>query len=284
MLPENIRNQIAQNLGSEITSVKPVSGGDINQAAQIKTGDGQTLFVKWNPKAPADMFRAEAEGLSLLAKADSGLVLPKVFAVAQGYLLMSWLPEARPTESSAYEMGRALAKLHAFSDNSFGLDTDNYIGSLPQSNNRHSNWYDFFAIERIEPQVQRGVESGVLRRTVLRKAQKLYNRLGSVFPAEDPALVHGDLWSGNFMYTEKGKAAIYDPAVYFGHREMDLAMTRLFGGFPDSFYRAYEEEFSLEPGFEQRISLYNLYPVLVHANLFGSSYAQRAESIIDSYV
>lgn len=114
--------------------------------------------------------------------------------------------------------------------------------------------------------------------------QKMYAKFGTLFPREIPALLHGDLWSGNFMFTRSGQASIYDPAVYFGHREMDLAMTRLFGGFSSDFYSGYSDEFPLEPGFEDRVKLYNLYPILVHANLFGGSYCRQAENIIHNYV
>ncbi|MFN1834862.1 fructosamine kinase family protein [Balneola sp. MJW-20] len=284
MIPDSIRNSIESKLGHTLISAEPVSGGDINKASRVQFDNGNICFLKWNQDTPADMFEAEAHGLQLLRHSDCGLVIPEVLHTGPDHLLLNWITEGNAVQNSAAEMGRALARLHRNSSDRFGLERDNYIGRLTQSNRQYSNWFDFFAIERIEKQVQMGVESGKLRRPLLRKVQKLYPRLGHLFPAESPALLHGDLWSGNYMFTKDGTASIYDPATYYGHREMDLAMSRLFGGFPEAFYEGYNDAFPQEPGFEDRLHLYNLYPILVHANLFGSAYAERAESIIDRYV
>ena len=283
MLPENIHTSIEQHLNDSIINTHSVFGGDINQSAKLEFTSGKALFIKWNLDSPEGMFEAEAKGLKLLKTAETGLVIPNVHFVDRAYLLLDWIEEQGGLQQSAFNFGRELAKLHKTTDRSFGLDFDNYIGRLPQSNYRHSNWYDFFAIERIEPQVKMGVESGKLSRTLLRDVQVFYKKLGHIFPVEQPALLHGDLWSGNYMYTKSGKVSIYDPAVYFGHREMDLAMTRLFGGFSANFYNGYKEEFPLEPGFDSRVQVYNLYPILVHANFFGGTYCRQAEEIILRY-
>lgn len=283
MLPEAIKEQIRQELNLEIQSIQSVHGGDINQAAKIVLGDGKELFVKWNNSAPENMFETEAKGLQLLNSADTDLQIPSPVLVKEDFLVLDWIEEGGGKQHSAQDFGKELAKLHKQTADQFGLGHDNYIGKLPQSNNRHSNWPDFFALERIEPQVRMGVESGKLTRSILKNVEGMYKKLGSIFPTEKPSLLHGDLWSGNYMFTKSGHASIYDPAVYYGHREMDLAMTRLFGGFSANFYEGYNEEYAPEGGFDSRVTICNLYPILVHANLFGGSYCRQAENIINRY-
>lgn len=284
MLPESIQHTIQDSLNDSITRVKSVHGGDINESAKIELESGDKLFVKWNNSAPDSMFSTEAKGLALLNDAGTNLKIPDSKLQKNHFLVLEWIDEGGGKTNSAYDFGVELARLHQNSSNSFGLDHDNFIGRLPQSNQQHSNWPDFYAIERIEPQVKMGVELGKLTRSVLRDVQKLYAKLGSIFPTEKPALLHGDLWSGNYMFTKSGNASIYDPAVYYGHREMEIAMTRLFGGFSANFYEGYNNEYPLEPGFDDRVNICNLYPILVHANLFGGSYSRQAENIINRYV
>ncbi|HET8865858.1 MAG TPA: fructosamine kinase family protein [Gracilimonas sp.] len=283
MLPKSIQNIIEKELGDKIKSVKSVLGGDINTAYRLTFESDQTAFLKTNEEAPPSMFQAESKGLKLLNSAGTELTIPNVLLLGDNFLLLEWIKEGCGKPGSAYNFGVELAKLHKTIDSQFGLDQDNYIGRLPQSNTQHNNWPDFFAIERIEPQIKMGIESDKLNRSVLKEAVSLYKKLGSIFPKEQPALLHGDLWSGNYKFTQKDSAGIYDPAVYYGHREMDISMTRLFGGFSADFYSGYNDEYPLEPGYEDRIKLCNLYPVLVHANLFGGSYSRQAEKIIKNY-
>jgi fructosamine-3-kinase len=283
MIPEEIIEHLQSELNVEVASQKSVHGGDINQAGRIELSSGDKLFVKWNDSAPNDMFEVESRGLKLLNSADSGIEIPSPLLVTKSFLVLEWVEEGGGNSTSALEFGRKLGRLHMSSSDYFGLDHDNYIGKLPQSNNKHTNWYDFFALERLEPQVRMGIESGKLSRPILKKAEGFYKKLGSILPTEKPALLHGDLWSGNYMFTKLGGVSIYDPAVYYGHREMDIAMTRLFGGFSANFYEGYSEEFPLSGGFDSRVSIYNLYPILVHANLFGGSYCRQAENIINRY-
>lgn len=283
MLPEPILEHIEGQFEADISGFKRVHGGDINHSGQIALNDGAKYFIKWNMDSDPSMFEAEAKGLKILSRAHSGLIIPTVHSFGDTFLVMEWLGEGVANQTSSYDFGQQLALLHKNTADEFGLNHNNFIGKLPQSNNKHSNWPDFFAIERIEPQIKLAIESGKIDRSLFRTVQLLYGKLGSLFPYEKPALVHGDLWSGNFMYLQNGGSAIYDPAVYYGHREMDVSMTRLFGGFSDKFYEGYLDEFPLEPGFEDRIKLYNLYPILVHANLFGGSYSRQAEQIIKHY-
>lgn len=283
MLPDSIKSKIQSTLDENIKGFSGVHGGDINQAAKVELSSGDPLFVKWNTSAPESMFEVEAKGLELLHSANTELEIPKVVLQEDNFLLLSWINEGGGQPNSAHEFGIELARLHKNTASSFGLDHDNFIGRLPQSNHQHSNWPDFFALERIEPQVKMGIESGKLTRSVLKDVEAFYAKLGSIFPTEKPALLHGDLWSGNYMFTKSGGASIYDPALYYGHREMELAMTRLFGGFPANFYDGYNEEYPLAEGFESRVNICNLYPILVHANLFGGSYCRQAENIIQRY-
>jgi protein-ribulosamine 3-kinase len=283
VLPESIANDIRVFFNSDILDFSRVHGGDINQGGKFRSGHGDTYFIKWNLSADPSMFAKEAKGLKLLFEANTDLRIPKVLRSTEHYLVLEWIQQGSKNDQSDRDFGRQLALLHKHTTELFGLDHDNFIGWLPQSNSRHSNWADFFAIERIEPQIQMAIESGKIDRSLFRTVQKLYAKLGHIFPTEKPALLHGDLWSGNYLFDENGNASIFDPAVYYGHREMDLSMTRLFGGFSADFYKGYSDEYPLEDGFEDRIKLCNLYPVLVHANLFGGSYARQAEQIIRHY-
>lgn len=283
MIPGSVNNKIQSHFNSEIKSENRVYGGDINQTSVAELASGQKLFVKWNASAPKDMFPSEAKGLKLLASAQTNLVIPHALLAYRDFLVMAFIPKENGQSSSSYDFGVELAKLHQHTDSHFGLDHDNYIGRLPQSNNKHANWPDFFTLERIEPQVKMGIESGKLSRKLFRDVENLYKKLGAIFPNEKPALIHGDLWNGNYLFTANGKTSIYDPAVYYAHREMEIAMTKLFGGFSSDFYRGYNDQFPLDRGWENRVILCNLYPVLVHANMFGGSYSRQAEGIIRHY-
>lgn len=282
MIPSVIKVEVEQALGEKIVQIKPQSGGDINVAAIVCTDCEQSYFLKWNEKAPNDMFESEAAGLLLLNNAGSKLIIPKVIAVGLKFLVLSLVKEVVESKNKAFQFGQELAAIHKFSNPYFGLDYDNYIGKLRQRNSQSRNWAEFFIEQRIAPQIEMGIEKGLFASSIRTTLGKLQKVVENEFPTEKPALVHGDLWSGNYMFTEAG-TSIYDPAVYFGHREMDIAMTKLFGGFSAEFYEGYESEFPLEVGFEARQELCNLYPLLVHANLFGGSYVHASQRIINHY-
>lgn len=281
MIPERIKHTIEEKFNDQVVSIKPQSGGDINHAAILQFETSAPIFLKWNVNAPKTMFEAEAKGLKLLA--NSNLVVPEVLLTGDTFLVMSLLKEGSGYSESSFQFGIELAKLHRSTSEHFGLDHDNFIGRLPQSNTQHSDWADFFVSERIVPQVKMGVDSGRLSQTMGTQMGQFAKTIFDLFPEESPALLHGDLWSGNYMFTEYGTVSIYDPAVYYGHREMDMAMTRLFGGFSSHFYEGYNSEYPLSDGHEKRVALCNLYPVLVHANLFGGGYCQQAEAIFSNY-
>lgn len=263
--------------------VRTVSGGCINTCVQVQT-DAGPYFVKWNRKdAFPGMFEAEVKGLKLLK--DAGAVrVPKVIGQAvvdnTDVLVLEWLESGHRKKDFFDRFGRALAAQHSHKAEEFGLDHDNYIGSLPQSNTRKQEWIPFFISQRIEPQLHRARDGGYLNHTDVKSTEHLFTRLDQIFPPAQPSLLHGDLWSGNFLVGPKGEPCIVDPAVYYGHPEMELAFTRLFGGYDRDFYEAYEEESPMEPGFEHRMDVYNLYPLLVHVNLFGMGYVGQVRGIL----
>ncbi|HET6527758.1 MAG TPA: fructosamine kinase family protein [Balneolaceae bacterium] len=288
MIPDEVRQQVQQSLSKNIKAVQSVSGGSINEAAKIRLDDGQSCFLKWNRTAGAEMFSKEEQGLKLLKSAGTGLSIPIVFATGEtkagiGFLVQEFITRGQPKPDSASTFGEALAELHRHHKKQFGLEYDNYIGRLPQANTWHKNWVDFFIDARIQPQLKMATDSKKLGEETIAHFESLYKLLPEIFPEELPSLIHGDLWSGNYFYDETGKAAVYDPAVYYGLREIELAFTHLFGGFPSEFYRAYESVYPLQTGFSKRKDVYNLYPLLVHTNLFGGSYGQQVKSIVKRF-
>ncbi|MCW3102756.1 MAG: hypothetical protein JWO09_1196 [Bacteroidetes bacterium] len=272
---------------AKITAASSLSGGSINEAYKISAG-GSDYFMKLNNagKFPG-MFEAECKGLELLAK-NSEIKIPTVIinglADEQAFLVLEYLMPGINTDRSFEEFGRLLAQMHRRSNEHFGLGHDNYIGSLKQTNSFHASWPEFFIHERLLKQLQPAYDQRKISRSILTSFERLFGKMDQLFPQEKPALLHGDLWSGNFMTDADRNPCMYDPAVYYGHREMDLAMTRLFGGFPPAFYRSYNEAFPMEKGWEQRMELCNLYPLLVHVNLFGGGYAKEVEMTLKRYL
>ena len=288
MIPDSVKQHIQETIDHSITSAQRVSGGSINQAAKVTLDDDTACFLKWNTTADPDMFIVEERGLELLTSADTSLRIPSVLATGAtdegtGFLLQEFIFEGRSKPNSAGDFGRALAQLHNHHNDTFGLDHNNFIGRLPQSNIPHDSWIDFFIQERMEPQLQMATDSGKLGAGTVTSFNAMYKELPDIFPDEPPSLLHGDLWGGNYFFDQDGEATIYDPAVYYGHREIELAFTHLFGGFPSNFYSAYEETYPLSSGFYKRKDIYNLYPLLVHTNLFGGSYARQVESIVRQF-
>lgn len=286
MLPSTIKTRLEEILNSLIDSTAPVSGGSINEAYKVTAG--QTIFfLKLNRSAPDDFFEKEAEGLKLLDSADSTLRIPEVIASESptdnrpGFLLMEFIPEGGNGDS--FTFGAELAKLHQTTTETFGLDSDNYIGSLPQSNRKHDDWSLFFTEERINPQLKRAIDSGKIDAGILKNWEQLSGKQDELLPPCKPSLVHGDLWSGNYLFDESGKGVLIDPAVYYGHPEMDLAFSKMFGGFSSDFYSGYESITKLEPGFDDRKEIYNLYPLLVHVNLFGGHYTSQAVRFLKQF-
>ena len=288
MISEEIKQAIQESLNADIQSVQRVSGGSINRAAKAELSNGKKCFLKWNSSANPEMFLKEKKGLQQLQHADTDLRVPTVLATGQtrggtGFLVQEFINEGQPKATSNEQFGQSLAQLHQHQGARFGLTYDNYIGKLPQYNDQHDSWTDFFIEQRMQPQLRMAMDSGKLNETTANHFEAMYKQLGNIFPDEPPALLHGDLWGGNYFFDKNGKATIYDPAIYYGCREIELAFTYLFGGFSQDFYRAYKNIWPLEPNFSQRKDIYNLYPLLVHTNLFGGSYARQVESIVNRF-
>ncbi len=268
-------------------SVRSVGGGCINDAQRVHTDSG-VFFVKSNSAGRhPGMFDAEARGLTLLRSAGA-LAVPAVIGTGEtedtAWIVLEWIETGRRAKDFFMAFGSGLAALHAHTQPRFGLDHDNYIGSLPQPNRQDDDGVAFFIDRRLAPQLDTALHAGRIDTRAGSLFEKLFARLPDLLPRESPALLHGDLWSGNFMTGPDGRAVLIDPAVYYGLREADLAMTLLFGGFDAAFYAAYHAVHPLAPGWRDRMDAYNLYPLLVHVNLFGGGYAGQVMQILRRYV
>ncbi|MDX1571074.1 MAG: fructosamine kinase family protein [Xanthomonadales bacterium] len=280
MNTEQLRS-LVEGQGLAFRGATRAAGGDINQACRIDTDQGR-LFLKYRSDAPSGMFEAEARGLEALAEAAvPDLRIPAVMAFGSGYLLLEYLELGARGSLVDERLGSALAALHRVRQPTFGWTIDNYLGTTPQPNPQADDWVEFFTRHRLLNQVERLARKGSA--DLLEPARRLAGRLPAWFAdyAPHPALVHGDLWSGNAASTGEGWPVIYDPAVYWGDRETDLAMMELFGGFTKACFDAYSESLPLDPGYPDRRPLYQLYHILNHANLFGGGYVQRSLALLN---
>ncbi len=296
-LPEQAKeliNDARIRLGdtSAVRSIRSLGGGCINHATRLET-ERSVYFMKWNAGSFPGMFESEAQGLTLLARTGTVRV-PRVLAVAKAsethpaYIVLEWLEAGDNRDQGS--LGEQLAALHLEGHSpgkapAYGLDHDNYIGQNPQINDWDANWPFFFAERRIRPQIELARHNSYLSYDRRRRLERLVERVPALLDGVDrrPALVHGDLWSGNVIAGPDGLALI-DPAVSFSDREAEIAFTELFGGFSSRFYTAYESVWPLEPGYRDRRDLYNLYHLLNHLNLFGESYAYQVDAILRRYV
>lgn len=261
-------------------------GSAISQAHLLHTSKG-LFFMKRNAALFGhDFFEKEARGLDLLANAGAMKVARPLFDGKyhqEIFVVMEYLEKGSPSDHFWSDFGRSLANLHRHTEETFGLSYDNYVGKIHQRNNRHASWSRFYSEERILPLVSRAVQHKLLDPSATACAENLCKKMGELVPEEKPSLIHGDLWHGNFMVWQNGKVAIFDPALYYGHREMDLAMSRLFGGFDEQFYESYQEAWPLVAGYNEREPIHQLYPLLVHLLLFGGHYRQDVESILKKF-
>lgn len=270
----------ARAAGTRVVRATPVPGGDINRALRVETADGGVLFVKHHPDAPPGMYRAEARALAWLAQAGV-LRVPEVAWVGDEGLALEWIERGAPAPDHDERLGRGLAALHAAGADGFGAPEDGFIATLPQENAPAPTWAEFYGARRLEPLVRAGVDRGIFGSETARALERLRARLPELLgPPEPPARLHGDLWSGNAMTDAAGAPVLVDPASYGGHREIDLMMMALFGGFGPRVRAAYDEAWPPAPGEEERRPLHQLHPLLVHALLFGGGYVARAERII----
>mgnify|MGYP001579728365 CR=1 FL=1 len=287
MLSQTIIHNIEQQIGAPIKQTRSVGGGCISETYILTTKENHSLFLKTQSQ-PTDMFLKESHGLNELQKAKC-IRIPKVVHVSQNFLLLECINISHHSHSTSFfeKFGRQLAQLHRHTNEDYGFFEDNYIGSTLQKNVPQSkNWALFYFRNRVLFQYklagQHGYATPEFVRCFLNLEKKVENILGSV--NETASLLHGDLWSGNFLVDENDDPVLIDPAAYYGHRETDLAMTKLFGGFPDAFYHSYREEFPPLDGWEEREPLYQLYHILNHLNLFGTSYYNQAIALMKVYM
>ena len=275
---------ILDHLNIRVNRYEAVQGGDINESFCIYSGNEKFFLKLNNGKLYPGMFEKEAGGLNALAAAMPALVVPGVItngiAGQYQYLVLQWIEKGTPKKDFWEIFGRSLGRMHLQQRDYFGLNEDNYIGSLPQNNTKHTQWHTFYSECRILPLVKTLFNNAAFSQSDLAAAESFCKGTEQLFPAEPPALLHGDLWGGNYMISTEGCAAVFDPAIYYGHREMDIGMTKLFGGFDQKFYDAYVEIYPLERNWRQRLPLLQLYPLLVHAVLFGGHYVSSAKEVI----
>lgn len=289
MLNTKIKYKIEKNFQSKITNITSVSGGCISNAYKVSMGNGEEAFLKTNSSVNNNMFITEAHGLRELKTADV-IKIPKVFYFAKEFILLENVNSSGKQNDFFEDFGRKFAMLHKFNGDYFGFYEDNYIGSNPQINipigEEKSNWCLFYFNKRLSYQFDLAEQLGNSTSELQKVRSKLENRIEGIIGTNDekPSLLHGDLWGGNYIIDENGFACLIDPAVYYGNREADLAMTKLFGGFNSEFYSAYNEVYPFADGYEYRENIYKLYHILNHLNLFGSGYYSQCISLANYYL
>jgi fructosamine-3-kinase len=264
-------------LGLGVVSTTPVAGGDICTSTRLRLTDGRGAIIKTRPHAPQGFFEREAEGLRWLAEAG-GARTPQVLAVADDCLVLDWVEPGKPTTDLAERFGRSLAATHGAGAETFGGPRDGYIGMAPLPNRSLPTWPEFFASRRVMPYVRAAVDRGSLTTDEAATIESAMRRIHDLAgPAEPPARIHGDLWSGNLVWGADGDVWVIDPAAHGGHRETDLAMLSLFGApHLQRILDAYDEAAPLADGWHERLALHQLHPLLVHSVLFGGTYGARA--------
>jgi fructosamine-3-kinase len=299
---ERLIHAVSAALGSSVRTYTRAHGGDINDAYEATLADGRLVFVKTHDEADPRMFACEARGLDWLREA-AAIRIPRVLAYGQddvGFLVLERIAPAARAADYDERLGRELAALHRAApatsassaasaatslDGRFGFPESNFIGSLTQDNTFAETWPEFYVTRRLEPQVRAAIDRGIAPASWQRGFARLFAMMGELTgPPEPAARLHGDLWSGNVMVDDEGAPCLIDPAVYAGHREVDLAMLRLFGGLGGRTLAAYHEAAPLAEDAAVRVALYQLYPLLVHVNLFGGSYVTSVERALHQYL
>lgn len=265
-----------------VSEITPLAGGSINKVFLLITSEGKKVLKLNEARKFPGMFEAEAEGLRELKKSQS-VDVPDVFTTGEtdklAYLLLEYKEEASQKTVFWSRFAQELAALHQTTSDKFGFHSSNYIGSLPQYNHQHTSAAEFYLTQRLKPQFKMASENGFS----FHELEAVFQNISKAIPEEAPALIHGDLWSGNYITNEKGLPCLIDPAVSYASREMDLAMMKLFGGYPEEVFTEYNQIFPLQPGFEDRIPIWQLYYLLVHLNIFGSSYLGAVKNILSRF-
>ncbi len=282
-----IEKILFENFGYEptIQDFQFFYGGNFNLAVRITLQEGD-FFIKWNQGDHEGMFETEAKSLQILGETQV-LTIPSVVnfgkIVDKDYLMMEFLSPSPRKDNYWHDFGQKLARLHLHSSPQHGLSFNNYIGALAQSNEWMPDGIAFFAEKRLKVQAGLALYERRISPEMHGRLLALCEKLPQLLPNEKPALLHGDLWSGNVMTDAQGAVALVDPSCYYGLREAELAFTTMFGGFEPAFYEAYHEVYPIENGFGDRIPLYNLYPLMVHVNLFGGGYLSAVEKILRKF-
>ncbi|MCB4808820.1 fructosamine kinase family protein [Tamlana sp. 62-3] len=278
-------NHITSVLNQPIINYAPVSGGDISEAFKINTA-AKSYFLKTNSSGGAlNMFQTEKLGLEIIKNTNT-IAVPELVTCGNlgetAFLLMEFIETKTPSETDFKTLAEHLAKLHKTSADNFGLSTNNFIGSLPQQNKFHKHWTDFYINQRLLPQLNLAKTNNLLQDSEIPTEVRLKEVLTPLFKNIKPSLIHGDFWSGNYIIAKNGTPYLIDPAIYFGHNEVDIAMSKLFGGFSNAFYDVYQNIFSFDDFTETRIEIYQLYYLLVHLNLFGKSYYTQVKHVLNN--
>jgi protein-ribulosamine 3-kinase len=282
MIPEAVQIWLKENNHGAIISKHAVGGGCINHGMILQAEAGKSFFLKTNRTTPSDMFAREAEGLQAL-RTDDGPVVPEPYIVGHDFILMTDLSPSGRGVDYWPDLGRRLAALHSHTNPQFGFAHDNYIGSTPQPNPWTEDGYEFFTEQRLRYMTRLARQRSLMTAGDAQKVEFFISRLPEWIPQQPASLIHGDLWSGNISSDATGAPAIIDPAAHFGWAEAELAMMTLFGSFPEEFIQSYQEIRPLEAGFRGRFSIYNLYHLLNHLNLFGRSYLGQVQAILRRY-
>jgi fructosamine-3-kinase len=273
-------------LGAAVVATAPLAGGDTSSATKLRLSDGSTAIMKTHPHPPAGFFAAEAQGLRWLgeATADGGVHVPEVLGADDDCLILRWVEPGKASTDAATAFGHALAATHAAGAASYGGRSDGFIGKLPLPNAPCSTWAEFYAVRRVLPYLKLARDRGAVDAAEAAVVESVIGRLTALLPEEPPARLHGDLWNGNVLWGQDAKVWLIDPAAYGGHRELDLAMLALFG-LPHlpRVVEAYQERAPLAEGWEDRVPLHQLFPLLVHAALFGGGYGTRAAEAAARY-
>ncbi|MDN5894622.1 MAG: fructosamine kinase family protein [Nocardioides sp.] len=270
-------------LSSPVVATAPVAGGDICNATRIKLSDGRSALMKTHLNPPAGFFEAEARGLRWLA-VEGGVLVPEVLAVDADCLIIEFVETGKQTPDSAIAFGRALATTHSSGVETFGAESDGFIGRLPMRNTTKPSWPEFYATQRVLPYLKLARDREAISAQDAALVEGLIGRLPDLIPEEPPARLHGDLWNGNLLWGTDGAVHVIDAAAYAGHREVDLAMLSLFGmpHLPRAL-EAYDEAHPLAEGWEDRLGIHQLFPLLVHACMFGGGYGARAATVAGRY-
>jgi fructosamine-3-kinase len=280
-----VAGRAEQLLGSSVVSTAPVAGGDVSSAVKLRLSSGRTAFLKSLTQAPPHFFEREAAGLRWLADVDDGVSTPDVLAVDSDCLILGWVETTRPGQDAASAFGRALARTHLAGAPVWGADADGYIGRLPLANEPLPTWAEFYAERRITPYLRVARDKGLVAPADAELIERAAARVAEIVPDEPAARLHGDLWNGNVLWGQEDRVVVIDPAAYGGHREMDLAMLALFG-LPQlpHVMAAYDEVAPLGDDWQERLGIHQLFPLVVHACLFGGGYGSRAANVAQRYL